>query len=364
MANDEGKIVTVNGKISPDELGITLPHEHLFFGGEAWFEPPDSGPDQIIANEPITLENLWWIRENAHNHKDNARVASFETVLDEVWKYFEAGGETIVDVTPKNCGGDPTKVRAISRRAGMNIIHGTAYYVESGHPPEIAKKTIEELEAEFVDDIEQGIDDTDVRAGIVGEIGLSGRIHDDEEKVLRAASRAARKTGAPLTIHPPGKTPDSQQDRTYPPSRWGLDILDIIEEEELPPERVIIGHMDRTLYADVEYQKKIADRGAFVEYDLWGHENYYQKWDDGLPSDNQRVDAVAELLEEGYNSRVLFSQDIAQKITLTKYGGFGYAHILRNIIPRLKSNGITQEQIDQIMVENPKDILTFASSDR
>lgn len=287
------------------------------------------------------------------------------TAIEELKRYHRAGGDTVVDVTPKGVGQDPRKVRQVSRETGLEFVHGTAYYVRGSHPDRIDRLSIEDLTQEFISDVRDGIDDTSVPAGIVGEIGLSanasGDIYDEEIKVLRAGARAARLTGAPLTIHPPGRTERAQRDRTYPTSRWSLEVLDIVEEEGLPPERVIMSHMDRTLFEDLSYQKELASRGPYLEYDLWGAEFYLDIWNDGFPSDKWRIDAVAELIDAGYLSQLLFSHDICQKIQLTKFGGFGYDHLLTNAIPMLVYHGVSYDNITEILIENPKSILAFSS---
>jgi phosphotriesterase-related protein len=363
MSSEAGRIVTVEGTIAPEELGVTLPHEHAFTSGvEAWFTLPESGYEARIAREPVSMENLWYVRRHPMQHKDNMRLDSLEEAIDEVSRYHRAGGEAIVDLTPKHLGGDPRRVRAVGRETGVTFIQGTAYYTREAHPDRIENMTVEKLTQEFVSDVEDGIDDTDVRAGIVGEIGLSGHIHDREETVLRAAARAARQTGAPLSVHPPGRTPESQRDRTYPTSRWGLDVLDIVEEEGLNPERVVMSHMDRTLYEDLDYQRELAERGAYVEYDLWGTEFYHEEFDDGYPSDAQRLDAVSALIDDGYAENLLFSHDVCIKIQRTKYGGFGYAHLLENVVPMLISGGLDRETVESIIVDNPRELLTFVRS--
>jgi phosphotriesterase-related protein len=217
-----------------------------------------------------------------------------------------------------------------------------------------------EIEDEFVSEAEDGIVDTNVRAGVVGEIGVSGRIHEEEERVLRAATRAARRTGAPLNVHTPGRTPYSQKDRTHPPSRWALELLDVVEAEWPPPDRVVISHLDRTIFEDLSYQKEVAERGAYVEYDLWGLKAYLSEYDDGLPSDVRRAEWVAELVDAGYHSRLLFSHDIWSKIQRRAYGGAGCAHLFENVLPRLEVREVTSEQLTEITVENPRRVLTFA----
>jgi len=238
MSNDTGSVITVDGPIDPTEAGVTLPHEHTFFN---WFEtdspePPTSAVDRRMYEESIALENLWYIHRNSTGNRDNLLLGSLEEAIEEVRHFRRAGGDTIVDVTPKGVGADPTAVRAVGRESGLNFVHGTAYYTRANHPDRIDDASVADLTEEFVSDVKEGIDDTDVRAGIIGEIGLSGDIHDQEEKVLRAGARAAARTGAPLTIHPPGDYPeggaiavDDLDADAYPASRYGLEVLDIVE---------------------------------------------------------------------------------------------------------------------------------------
>jgi phosphotriesterase-related protein len=363
-SEDIGTVVTVDGRIDPDEVGVTTTHEHLFLdAAEAWFELPDEAQAREVATDPISLDNLWYVRRNPQQHRDNLQLTSMEEAITEVNYFQRAGGDTVVDVTPKAVGCDPKRVRGIARQTGLNIVHGTAYYTKASHPDRFESQSQDELgdtlEDEFVSDVVDGIDDTDVRAGIVGEIGLSDTIYPDEEAALRAGARAARRTGASLTIHPPGRTPESQRNRTYPTSRWALEVLDIVEEEGLPPGRVIMDHMDRTIYEDLEYQYDLAERGAYLEYDVWGLEVYLENYNDSYPSDTWRAEAVCDLIDRGYASQLVFGQDVYTKTQRRKYGGYGYGHLLENIVPMLKERGVDQDVLDRIFVDNPRDVLTF-----
>lgn len=360
---DADSIVTVDGAIAPGDLGVTLPHEHLFIDlWESWGTLPDSAYERSIAESPVAMEELWWVRRNAMSHRDNMRLDGFEAAVDELSRYHRAGGDAVVDVTPKNTGGDPRQVRAVARETGVTVVQGTAHYVGDVHPERVREGDIESIAAEFESDVREGIGDTGVRAGIVGEIGVTGHIHDGERKVLRAGARAARRTGAPLNVHPPGKTPESRKGNTYPSSKWGMDILDIVEEEGLPPERVVISHIDRTINEDLEAQKALADRGAFVEYDRWGMERYLGQFDppDSFPSDVQRGDRVCELIDAGHASKLLFSHDVCMKMQLTAYGGFGYEHVVANVLPMLADRGVSRETLTEIVEANPRRLLTFA----
>ncbi|MFB6218813.1 MAG: hypothetical protein ABEH77_06490, partial [Halobacteriaceae archaeon] len=262
---DTGQVITVEGATDPADLGVTLPHEHVFVdAAETWYQPPDSARLRKIAERDLRMEDLWYVRRNLYGHRDNMRLDDRETAVDELRRFLRAGGDTVVDLTPRNVGRDPRAVRGIARETGLQFVHGTGYYTREAHPPHLGDMGVEDIADEFESDVREGIADTDVRAGIVGEIGISGRIHDAEETVLRAGARAARRTGTALNVHTPGRTPHSQRDRTYPPSRWALELLDVIEEEGLPPERVVMSHLDRTIYEDTEYMKQVAERGAYV----------------------------------------------------------------------------------------------------
>jgi len=358
--SDTGKIVTTSGPISPSKAGVTLPHEHIFLDTVAdKYEQPESAFERRLAEEPISLENLWWIRQNPMTHKNNMRLDSMEDAVKELSLYKQAGGRTVVDVTPKNMGGDPARVAAIARQIDIHIVHGTAYYMRSSHPDGIDNKSVDELADEFVDDIQNGIDETDVRAGIIGEIGLSNEIHPQEEKVLRGAARAALRTGAPVSIHTPfERTPEN------PTSRRSLWALDIVVEEELPADRVILCHRDQSKWQeeDLKYRRRIADRGAYVEFDLFGHDElYHYDQEDGQPSDFDRVSDLIELINDGHQKRLLVSHDIFLKQFLTRYGGHGYRHILANIVPVLRARGVTEDTIETIIRENPQRLLSFES---
>lgn len=355
MNGDTGAVVTVEGRLDPDELGVTLPHEHLFLDGASTsFELPDEPYKQRLAKRDVSLDILGYVRQNPLAVEDNRMLASKAEAIEEVAEFHQAGGDAIVDLTSKD-DSDPRRVRAVSRATDVHVIHGTSYYVRKDHPDRIDRQDVSDLEAEFVADVEEGIFDTRIRAGIVGEIGLSGTIHDQEEKVLRAGARAAARTGAPLNIHPPIFGPE--------PVPVGANAaLDVVEEEGLSLDRVVVSHLDGDHYAlqDCSDHATLADRGAYVEFDLWGGWNIYlERHDHTYPSDATRVDAVLELLRQGYEDRLLLSHDVCTKMQLTKYGGFGYSHLLNNVVPWLYAKDVSWDTIDRILVDNPRRVLTF-----
>ncbi|MFB6108385.1 MAG: phosphotriesterase [Haloplanus sp.] len=362
MSTDTGHVVTTEGRRSPETLGLTLPHEHVFIDFTGNETPlPASGVERRVAREPVSMDTLWYVRRNPMRHEDNRRLGDPETARAELGRFVRAGGRTLVDVTPKHVGGDPQRVSGIARELGLHCVHGTAIYTAPFHPDRIERLSVDDIRAEFVSDVRSGIDGTDVRAGVIGEIGLSGHIHDAEERVLRGAARAASETGAPLAVHPPGRTPHSQRDRTYPSSRWGLEILDVVEAEGLPPERVALCHMDRTVYEDRSYQRQLADRGAYLEYDLWGHELHLDQYDDAYMPDTQRLEFTTSLIADGYAEQLLFSHDVCNKVQYTAYGGYGYTHVPRNVRSMIQGRGVDASTVEQICTQNPQSWLTFAS---
>jgi phosphotriesterase-related protein len=355
---DAGSIVTVEGRIDPESVGPILPHEHVFGDFTDKLDRPATAVDRSMARDDIDIENLHWVRKNLTSHEASLRLDSLSDAIEEVGHFHRAGGDLIVDVTPKNVGGDPRRVRGVARETGVNFVHGTAFYVHYSHPDRVADMDVEDVAEEFVDDVRNGIGDTGVRAGIVGEIGASERIRPAEEKCIRGGARAARRTGAPLSIHPP-----FHRDEDDPTSKRALWCLDLAEEEGLPPERVILCHRDQSkwLESDLQYQREIADRGAYVEFDLFGHpEAYHEIVDDAQPSDLDRVRYVEEMVAAGHADRLLLSHDVFVKTVLRKYGGNGYAHLLETVLPILEARGMDEATLRQLVVENPRRVLAFA----
>lgn len=360
MSADAGSVVTVEGRIDPDDLGTTLTHEHVFIDMvSGWYERPSRPEEQRLAREPLSLDILGYVRRNPLKNTDNMRLESSDEAIDELAAYYRAGGDTVVDVTPKNVGADPDRIERIARATGLQFVHGTAYYTRPSHTAHVDDSTVDDLEEEFVSDVREGIDGTDVRAGQIGEIGLSGTIHPQEEKVLRAGTRAARRTGASLNIHPPLFGPD-------PSPRAALDALDIVEAEGLPLDRVVVSHMDQDHAAmqDLSDHRRIAERGAYLEFDEWdAWDMYMAEKDHAYPSDATRVDAVVELVDAGHADRLLLSHDVCTKMQLVAYGGKGYGYIHDHVLPWLDARGIDAGTRRTLLEANPRRVLTFAEGE-
>lgn len=331
-------VQTVEGLIDSKELGITLMHEHLYIDRSHLWEEPN-GPAKHFANLPVTMDILGRLRLNPYDNKDNGLMVDEEVAVKEAKEFYHFGGGTIVDVTPVALGRDPKALYRLSRRTGLNIIMGCGYYLHNTIPPHVREWSIEEIENDIVTDVEYGVGDTGIKAGIIGEIGIGPDMTDVEVKVLRAAARAQKKTGKVLTIHLPGW------------ERYGHKVLDIVEEEGGAVHKTILDHMNPSM-DDFDYQTSLADRGAFLEYDQIGMDLLFPEGQS--PSDDENARAIIRLVEKGYGESLLLSQDVFLKILLKTYGGWGYSHILENFVPRLRKMGVSQQEINMILKDNPR----------
>jgi Predicted metal-dependent hydrolase with the TIM-barrel fold len=328
------KAMTVLGPIEGKKLGHVLPHEHILM------KFPESNGKHMypeLADKKVAMEFLGKIRRDIWSCRDNLVLDDANAAREEVTSFRQKGGGTIVDVTTIGLSRNIKAIRKIAEDTGVNIIAGTGYYSHTGHPEEVGKLSIEELATVMFKEIREGIEDTGVKAGIIGEIGVSTPIHPQEEKVLRAAARTHKRTGAPLSIHQFGG--------------GTLDEIDeILAEEEVEPAGVILCHM---CSASGEQRLWAAEKGYYVEIDGFGNEYYSDALAGIIQRDPDRIQMVRELCEKGYVKRVLVSNDVALKILTKKYGGWGYEHIIANIKPFMLRSGVPAKAVDSIIYYNP-----------
>ena len=364
-SNIAGKAMTVKGPIDPYELGITLMHEHLFLGG---FFETSNAPDRFTPateaaqwHEKLTLENLHLARQREGSIGD-ARVLNDEKMaIAEALEVPNWGGSTIVDVTSIGIARDPRALFRLSNATGLNIVMGCSWYAPVSHPDNMDERTVEDLTEEIVRDITVGVGDTGIRSGIIGEVGIGGMpLLPNEIKVTRASARASRATGAAISLHWGGF------------GREKLEIAGIIGEEGGDLTRTIFGHSDLIAH-NMPLMLELLERGVYIQFDLLGRDGVSLSWgplcsDDENPWPEYKTDsgtalvadAIPKLIEAGYGDRILISQDVCGKIQLKHYGGTGYSFILETFLPHLRRVGMSEEEINQIVIENPKRVLTFA----
>jgi phosphotriesterase-related protein len=344
-----GKIQTVLGIIDADNLGTTLMHEHLLHDMTVYFIEPAASGERSLAYEPVSMDNLWWVRLHESNNLDNMRLTIEQLATKEAMVYKLATGDTIVELTTAGVfGRDPLGLVRIARATGLNIVMGTGYNSAALHPPQFATRTEEDVTEELVSDITIGVDNTGVRAGIIGEIGCS-TLAESERMVLRCCAVAQQRTGVAISIHP------------SPTDDLVLEIAKILADAGADLSHTIIGHVDVTGFSRATCHK-LADAGCYIGFDNFGLEGLLELPGLGRAvelSDMQRINNIMQLIDDGYLNQIIVSQDISTKHRLTSYGGLGYAHILRDIVPVMRIKGLTEEQIHKLLVENPKRVLSF-----
>ena len=345
---NRGLVQTVLGPVSPSELGATTTHEHLYIDFAFAYRPAQDSPSEELADAPITLENLGWIRRNYYSNRSNLQLIDVDTAISEVRKYRDVGGGAIVDATSTGIRRNPEALVRVSRETGVHIVMGSGFYVEAAHPADMDERGAEDLAREIIGDIVEGVEGSGVQAGIIGEVGCSWPLAPNERKSLLAAAIAQRETGAAILIHP-GRHQDAP-----------LEILDVLASGGAEISRVIMGHLDRTVF-EFDALQRIAASGCYLEWDLFGNEgSYYPRAEIDMPSDAQRLGFVRRIADAGYADRIVIAQDIFTKHRLVRYGGHGYGHILEHIVPTMRRKGFPEDVIRAITVDNPARILALA----
>jgi phosphotriesterase-related protein len=265
------------------------------------------------------------------------------TMIDELRKFKADGGGTVVDMTCHGWGRDPEALKEISRKSRVHIIACAGFYVEDCMPSWVTKKTVDQL-AEWIEqeikvgcNAKQSNQITDVRAGVIKTSVSRPRFSHLELKGLKAVAKAHLKTGAPISSH------NSAGVRfEYEGGNIGQELLDFLEEEGINPESVILGHSDEN--PDIRVLTKLAKRGAFIQFDLIGK---------SFVLDETRADMAVGLKDRGLLTHLLLSQDQCLKPFLQKYGGLGYSDLIKRFVPMLKERGMTEEDVETLLVKNP-----------
>jgi phosphotriesterase-related protein len=343
---DRPGVMTVTGPVATDELGITLIHEHIFNDVSSWWrDPVESGATERVSSGPVDMSILGELRMDPFANKDNCGMSDFEAAAEELGQFRDLGGRTVVEATGVGVGRDPRALRRVSEVTGLQIVMGSGYYLEGSQPAHMQDMNVADVADEIVRDASDGVDGSGIRAGIIGEIGVSADFSPAERKSLRGAARAQKATELPLAVHLPGWR------------RYAHQVLDIVAEEGGDVQHTILCHMNPS-GEDFDYQASVAERGAYIEYDMIGMDYYYADQDAQSPSDEENARNITRLFKNGYGDRMLISHDVFLKMMLTRYGGFGYGYILRHFVPRLVRHGLQDAQIEQLLVANPRAIFS------
>lgn len=327
--------------IEPEALGATLMHEHVFcdLRTPALAAEPDQGA-------PITLENLHDVSYGRQKHPGKYVLDRLDLATSELAELRRAGGRSLVELT---CGGikpNPTGLRAVADTTGVQIVMGCGYYVEEYQPPETFEKSVDDFAREMIASVLEGAWGTDIRAGVIGEIGCQNPWTALERRVMRGALLAQAETGALLNVHP-GRHPDQPQE-----------VAEFIKAAGGDPGRTVISHIDRTIFDETRLLR-LADTGVVLEFDLFGTETaYYPLNAIDMPNDGVRLKLLRTLIDRGHLDQIVISHDICYLTRLTRFGGHGYAHIFKNVLPLMRERAFSEDEIAAIMVETPRRLLT------
>lgn len=326
-------ITTVLGEIDKSELGVTSAHEHMLIDMRMLVDEP---ADSEGFYDRLRLDNRYRIYCDPYAVLDNAVLNEKDVAFEELNAFYEAGGRTIVDVTLDEIGREPKFLKGLSQKSKVHIVMGCGHYVDGALPDKVRAASAEELAAEMITDLTVGACGTDIRAGVIGEIGTGKIPTSDEIKNLTAAAIASVETDAAVHVH------------TSLYEENGIFVTKHLTGLGVKPNKICIDHVDVKLRTD--YIKKLLDFGVYVEFDNFGKEFYLSKRTDGLLTerfayDLERARLIAELCKEGFASRILLSNDICLKSMLRRYGGQGYAHIITTVAVMLKDCGVSKKDL-------------------
>lgn len=346
MAGAERHVVTtVRGDVDATQLGRTLIHEHVISSLTCYWDPSD---EPSLAAAAISLTNLGLVRQHPFASRANLILDDLRTAAEELSAFQRAGGGTVVDATSNGIGRDPSAVRAVAEMSGLNVVLGSGYYIGASLPAGIHERAESRITDEIVAEITQGIGSSGIRAGVIGEIGVGAYPADPlERRILRASARAQRLTGAGLIVHP------------APGDRSAFEVARLLERAGARMDKVVMSHLDERFRGGVALFRRLARHGCQFGFDTFGRDIYYPRRARQHPSDEDRIRWLGSLADAGLAERVLLSQDICLRHELGAYGGYGYSHVLTNVLPRLLRSGFSSELLDWMLVGNPARILSL-----
>jgi phosphotriesterase-related protein len=295
-------IQTVLGKLEPQELGVCACHEHLYVD-----------LSRVKKNEDTCLQDI-------------------ELVTEDLESFAALGGKAIVEVTNEGMGRDAEQLAEISRKTGLQIIASTGCYKDPFIPDDKKKWNRDQFAEWMITEIKDGIGETGIKPGVIGEIGSSlNEFKPIETELFHGAIEAAKSTKLPLSTHTTLGT-------------CALEQINLFQKEGLFLEKVIIGHQDLNTNDDIVLE--VLNSGAFAAMDTIGKENYR--------ADEDRIRSLLTFIEKGFEDQLLLSSDLTRKSHLKSLGGQGYDIVLRSFIPALKSHGVSSSIINKLLIANPQ----------
>ena len=309
-------VETVNGPIDVEQLGLTLIHEH--------FRAADEGVRFQFPH--LYDEQEEWDRAIA----DARAVRSH-------------GVATVVEPSALFLTRDAAFSKRVADESGLQVVLATGIYTYDHLPQPLMNRDEDGLADIFVHEIEHGIQGTGIKPAFIKCAADAAGVTPNIEKVHRAVARASNRTGKPIMAH------------SRPASGTGPEQMRIFIDEGVDPALVQVAHTGDT--DDLDYIERLLDSGCFIGLDRYGIDIY-------LPTENRQATTLA-LLERGYADRMFIAQDycstldwfpreLQDYLKANEVPDWSMTFLFEKVIPELKERGMTDEQLDQMMVENPK----------
>ena len=310
--SESRSVMTVRGPVPGAELGFVLPHEHVY----------------------CTLRHADYRYDVADQFVDE------DVMADEVMAFADLGGATIFDLSVPDNGRSPQRLRRLSERTGVHFVMGCGWYRGNYYLPEerIDRRSADDLAEELIGEITDGVGDTGIRPGVIGEIGSEKDwVSPAEERVLRAVARAHKATGLSIgALHAIGPVAPQQ--------------LRILEEEDVDMTRVAVAHCDA--YPHLRYLLGLLERGVYIMFDNCGQYRGMGRFEDRI------LDLIRELIDRGYAGRLMLSHDVCKLGQLQIHGGTGFVYLSETFLPALSAKGVPEEITRTITHDNPRRWLT------
>lgn len=294
-------IQTVLGPIETSKLGVTMAHEHLSVD----LGSVRGDEDSIFTDSPL--------------------------VRSEMGHLHATGVDSVVEVSCIDMGRNVSALVEISRASGLNIICSTGFYLEKYHPAWLKEAPVSKIEDTFRHEFAEGIDGTDIKPGVIGEVaGEKTEITESETKVMVAAAHVASEVGCAVTTH----------------CQFGCmapEQADLLIGAGMEPEKVVLGHLD--LADNLDYYRCVLARGVNIGFDTCGKIAYL--------ADERRAQDLAVLAAEGFAGQIVLSTDISRQSYMHGKGGFGYTAVMDRVLPMAREAGLSEDDIDTMLVSNP-----------
>lgn len=318
-------------------------HEHLYMDASPALSVHGYlGDDELAGFDVTAAAECRW---NPGAHPDNYRLTDVGSVIDDLELAKAAGVSAVVELTPIDLGRSVGHLQAISLATNLHIVMGTGYYLGVTHRRHLPDGAEEDaVFNRIMHEHSYGIEETEVRPGIIGEIGTGDPVDSSELAVLRGSARAASETGLALSVH------------VHP---WGwraYEVLDEITKVGTDLGRVVFGHMN-TAITRPQYLRGLLRSGVTLGFDLFGFDHSLLGVGRYPPSEWDVARMIVGLVQEGFADQIVLSQDVGVQTRLTKFGGWGYAHLARHVVPLLLDLGASQEEVDQMTVGNCRSLL-------